>query len=155
MTGAALREWRASYRLTQRVLGQRLGVSTGTVAHWEQGRQTIPSMMELALASVIRTTLDGVIQIPQSLFEQHLFWSYLDTMFGRWSDVATVVGGYVGQGMYGLRVCPVEGNQCINGYCGLSCCFADQPVAMWSLPETEHCAKQNDSTLQPPIIIWV
>lgn len=58
MTATELREWRLSYRITQRVLGQRLGVSTGTIAHWEQGRQTIPSMMELALASIIRTTLD-------------------------------------------------------------------------------------------------
>jgi len=155
MTGAALREWRASYRLTQRVLGQRLGVSTGTVAHWEQGRQTIPSMMELALASVIRTTLDGVIQVPQSPFEQELFQAYLSIMCERWSSAATIVDDYRGHGLYRLRLFYREGTQSIEGYCGLTRSLSNEPVAAWSLPETEHCAQQNGSTFVEPVLNWV
>ncbi|MGP8051676.1 MAG: helix-turn-helix domain-containing protein [Desulfobaccales bacterium] len=52
MTGQELKEWRRKKGLTQEELARRLGVIRLTVARWETGTRSIPSLLSLALVAL-------------------------------------------------------------------------------------------------------
>lgn len=51
MTPDELRSFRRRAGLSQSGLAARLGMATGTVARWEQGRRRMPPWLPLALSS--------------------------------------------------------------------------------------------------------
>lgn len=54
MTSEELKRRRVALHLSQKHLAEVLGVSTSTVAHWEQGVQAIPAYLDLALQTLER-----------------------------------------------------------------------------------------------------
>lgn len=63
-----LREARTAVGLTQDEAGRRIGVSSGTVARWEQGRMT-PSGRHLSAAARVYEADFGFEQVPASARE--------------------------------------------------------------------------------------
>lgn len=58
-----VREWRRRRWLSQRELGELLGVTDQTVYRWEAGQSDVPPFLELALAQLDtqhRWTPDGI-----------------------------------------------------------------------------------------------
>ena len=55
MDPSELREWRYRLNMTQAELAEALGVATGTVARWEQGKRSVgaPTMLRLALGALM------------------------------------------------------------------------------------------------------
>lgn len=49
-----LKKWRSDHKITQKKLGELLGVTVLTVARWETGVRKIPSFLHLALKELER-----------------------------------------------------------------------------------------------------
>ncbi len=54
MSPSELKEARSALGLTQKELGEQLGVTANTVARWERGERTIPEFLTLALETIER-----------------------------------------------------------------------------------------------------
>lgn len=52
MTSQDLIAWRKHWKLSQRALGELLGVTDDTVRRWEKGTTPVPNMVPLALETI-------------------------------------------------------------------------------------------------------
>ena len=67
MDNTAIRHYREARGLTQRQLGERLGVFERTVAAWEQGRQRPAPYIDRALRDLDRELADEPAPAPGSV----------------------------------------------------------------------------------------
>lgn len=66
MTKEQVKNWRRQAKMTQRAMGQALGVSCRSVQDWESGRRNAPPMLFLALTALSMGIRLGVTQGKKS-----------------------------------------------------------------------------------------